>query len=319
MGTLSFLGSGCCMADAENCVLTFDVGGSHVSAAVCFRQNFRLGPVVSGSHSSTQTAEAFIDLVERLGREAAVGLERIPGAMLAVPGPFDLESGISRMQHKLPYLYGIDLRGAIAQHLGCKPAQVRFLNDANAYMWGEAGAGAARGFHHAVGLTLGTGIGSAFAVGGQVVTHGPGVPAEGEIWNLPYEGGIVEYFVSTRAIVGNYERRTGKKLEVVEIAHAAAGDPAAKAAFEEFGRHLGRVIRTQIGAFQPDVVVLGGGIARSPELFIDAARSELLDGSIQLRISELKDQAALVGCGVAWFGAKTDLVESAKTTPAQAS
>ena len=94
---------------------------------------------------------------------------------------------MSLMRHKLPFLYGVDLRQALAPRIGCDPVQVRFLNDADAYLLGEVGAGAAKGFGRAVGLTLGTGIGSAFAVDGRLVTPGPGVPKDGEIWNVPYE------------------------------------------------------------------------------------------------------------------------------------
>ena len=81
------------------------------------------------------------------------------------------------------------------------------------------------------------------------------MPAGGEIWNLPYEGGIVEDFVSSRAIVGNYER-CGKRREVVDLA-AAVSAILAQPAFTEFGQHLGVVIRTLLAGFQADVIVLG--------------------------------------------------------------
>jgi glucokinase len=221
--------------------------------------------------------------------------------MLAVPGPFDLKAGVSLMRHKLPYIYGVDLRTGLAARFGWQPSQVRFLNDADAYLLGEIGAGAARGFRRAVGLTLGTGIGSAFAVDGRLVTEGPGVPHGGEIWNLPYRGGIVEDFVSSRAIVGNYERRTGARREVVDLAAAVPADEAAREAFQEFGQHLGEVICTLLAEFRADVIVLGGGISRSPHLFLPTVQAGLVDSPAQLRISELKDRAALVGCGVAAF------------------
>ena len=89
--------------------------------------------------------------------------------------------------------------------------------------------------------------------------------------------------------------------QVVDIAAAAQTDPAARAAFEEMGLHLGKVIRALLSEFRPDVVVLGGGIARSAALFLPAAQRELPGSAIQLRISELQDRAALAGCGVAWF------------------
>jgi glucokinase len=284
---------------AENCVLAFDVGGSHVSAAVCRGTDFQLGPVFTAPHSDRRTSEAFVDLLHELGAKAEAGLNAKAGVMLAVPGPFDLQAGISLMRHKLPYLYGVDLRAAVAERFSVPPAQVRFLNDANAFLLGEIGAGAAGGFHRAAGLTLGTGIGAAFAVDGRIVAEGPGVPPGGEIWNLPYEGRIVEDFISARAIAGSYQRRRGIEREVVDLAAAAASDPAALQAFQDFGAHLGEVIRTQIGGFHAEVVVLGGGIARSASLFMPAVQSQLGRSAVQLRVSELKDKAALVGCGVA--------------------
>ncbi len=284
------------MADLlESRVLAFDVGGSHVAAAVCSTRDFSLGSVASAFHSTAHTSEAFLDLLYDLGMKALAGHDGMMGAMLAVPGPFDLQAGVSLMRHKLPYLYGVDLRCALAARFGLRPPQVRFLNDADAYLLGEVGAGAAHGFRRAVGLTLGTGIGSAFAIEGHLVTQGPGVPSDGEIWNLPYKGGIVEDFVSSRAIVGNYERSTGKRREVVDLAAAIPGDPAAQQSFTEFGQHLGAVIRTQLAGFHADVVVLGGGISRSANLFLPAVQAQLGDSPIQLRVSELRDKAALVG------------------------
>jgi len=306
------------MADlVESRVLAFDVGGSHVAAAVCSAPDFRLGMVASAPHPATHTSDAFLDLLYDLGMKARAGHDGNMEAMLAVPGPFDLQAGVSLMRHKLPYLYGVDLRQALAARFGLPAAQVRFLNDADAYLLGEIGAGAARGFHRAVGLTLGTGIGSAFGVDGHLVTEGPGVPAGGEIWNLPYRGGIVEDFVSSRAIVGNYERCTGKRREVVDLATAIPGDPAAREAFIEFGQHLGEVIRTLLAEFHADVIVLGGGISRSANLFLPAVQAQIGDSPIQLRVSELKDKAALVGCGVAAFRAQGGTPDPGKSTPVQ--
>lgn len=290
------------MADkAESPVLVFDVGGSHVSAAVCTGRDFHLGPVARGLHPATETSEAFIGLLHDLGVEAAAGLPAVTGATLAMPSPFDFKTGVCLMRHKLPYLYGVNLRNALADSFGWEPAQVHFLNDADAYLLGEVGAGAARGFARVVAITLGTGTGSAFAVDGRLVTDGPGVPKGGEIWDLPYEGGIVEDFLSSRAIANGYHFRTGNTSTVATLAAIAGSDPAAQETFAEFGLHLGRVLRTKLAMFHPDVVVLGGGISRAAHLFLPAVQRELNGPAPQLRISELQDLAPLVGCGVARF------------------
>jgi glucokinase len=272
-----------------------------VAAAVCHPDTYRLGPVVSAPHPDEPTSEAFVSMIHSLGIRASAGFEPVAGAELAFPGPFDFEAGISHMKHKLPYLFGVDLRQEIAARFNWQLAQVRFLHDSAAFLLGEIGAGAARGVSRAVGITLGTGIGSAFAVDGRVVTEGDGVPPGGEIWDLPYEGGIIEDSVSTRGIRGSYERRTGRAREVAELASAVAVDPAAAEAFAEFGHHLGVALRGALAAFAPQVIVLGGGISRSPHLFLPAAQRELGALGAELRVSALLDDAPLVGAGVEWF------------------
>ena len=292
--------------DKDSRVLTFDVGGSHISTALCLGDDLTFGPVASAQYGDVTSSDGFVGLLCDLATKAVGGNAKGIGATLAVPGPFDFEAGVSQMRHKLEYLYGIDLRRAIAARFECDPSQVRFLNDADAFLLGEVGAGAAKGFARAVGLTLGTGIGSAFAVDGRLVTTGPGVPKDGEIWNVPYENGIVEDFVSTRGIAGNYGRRTGKTISVAEIAAAVPSDADAQDAFADFGRHLGQVIGSLIADFRAEVVVLGGGISRSADLFLPITRAEIPDPELQVRVSELLDRAPLVGCAVATFAALQD-------------
>jgi len=289
------------MTGMSDSVLVYDVGGSHVSAALCRAGDFQLGEVFSEPHAEGVSAEAFLAMLVRLG-EAAVGGSRRPiGVALAFPGPFEYENGISRMQHKLASLYGVNLREPLAKFFGVPEASVRFLNDAAAYMLGEAGAGAARNAARMVGFTLGTGIGSGFIVDGKIVTSGKGVPPGGEVWNLPFEGATVEDQISTRAIQADYQRRTGRLVEVKEIASLAGVDVDATATFAAFGGNLGRVVRALVGEFAPEVVVLGGGIARSAELFLPSMLAEVAAMGFEVRIAELQDKAPLAGAGVAWF------------------
>ena len=281
-------------------VLAYDVGGSHISASVCSEANYSLGPVVKAPLPVEQSAEAFFDVLVQLAGKAGAEATTA-GAAFAMPGPFDYAEGISWMKHKMAYLYGVNLRDALAQRMGWNGMQVRFLNDAAAYLLGEVGAGAAHGVERVAGFTLGTGIGSGFAVNGRIVTEGAGVPPGGEIWNVPFEGGIVEDLVSTRFIKKAYRERSGTEKEVAEIAAEATHDPAAPEAFAQFGRNLGRIIRILLHDFRPQVVVLGGGIARSYQLFVPAVQDELSGIALEVRVAQLGDRAPLVGAALAWF------------------
>jgi glucokinase len=205
------------------CVLVYDIGGSHISAAVCAESYFALGPVSKAPQP--QSIDEFFDVLGNLASQVTAGVCGVAGAALAMPGPFDYAGGVSWMKHKMPYLYGVNVRHMLAKQLGWKDEQVHFLNDAAAFLSGEIGAGAARGVSRTVGITLGTGIGSAFAIDGYLKTEGLGIPHGGEIWNLPFEDGIVEDLISTRSIQQGYKECTGHEREVAEIAAGAAQDP----------------------------------------------------------------------------------------------
>jgi len=242
----------------------------------------------------------FVDLIYGLARQAAADLSSVTAAVLAVPGPFDLAAGVSYMRHKLKSIYGIDLRGALAARFGWKSEQFYFLNDAAAFLLGELEGGAARGAGKAVGIALGTGIGSAFAQDGRWVTAGPGVPAGGEIWNLPYGDGIVEDLLSTRAIKEHYARRAGTQKDVVSIAECADVDPDSRFVFERFGSDLGQAMRDILSPFAPEVIVIGGRIAQSSRLFLPSAQKQLSGFEVKLVTSTLLDEAPLVGAVAFW-------------------
>ena len=331
-------------------VLVYDVGGSHISAAVCDPHTFNLRglsraplPAEGAGHFS---AASFGRLIHTLGETAAkaawLSISDVCGAGLAMPGPFDYENGISQMRHKLPALFGVDLKSALAARFNWRPSQVRFVNDAAAFLLGEMGAGAAKGYHRAIGITLGTGIGCSFGIadqaGSRALTEGQGVPPGGEIWNLPYNGATVEDFVSTRFLRQQFQLAPGQTLEtaaeVAEIARIATdgtqncpgldpifenvghssgpSDPAdpnsphcrARRAFQIFGRHLGLALNQHAAAFEPDVIVLGGGISRAAPLFLPATRKALAGFSPKIALSVLMDEAPLTGAGVHWFTAQ---------------
>jgi glucokinase len=154
--------------------------------------------------------------------------------------------------------------------------------------------------NRAVGIALGTGVGSAFAVDGEIVVTGRGVPPDGEIWDLPYRDNTVENFISTRSVQRRYEQLTGVSAEVRDIAALGIEDPNVRQTFEAFGKELGEVLRHTCAEFAPQRIVLGGGISRAAALFLTSAERELADLDIHLRVSDLLERAPLIGAGVSW-------------------
>jgi glucokinase len=292
------------MSASQPRILVCDVGGSHISAALSDSADLKLAPAASAPYPTEQSARAFIGLIQDLANKALVlakSSDPLTGISLAFPGPFDYDEGISWMEHKLPYLRGENLRSALADHFVLPPQNIRFLNDAAAFLLGEIGAGAARGLHKVACLTLGTGLGAAFAIDGIQIFEGHGIPNNGELWNIPCDDGILENLISTRGIRAAYKERTHVDREVVELARSVDFDDAARETFREFGTNLGNALRTHLAQFAPATVVLGGNISRSANLFLPAAQSALGPVQLELKISELFDSAALYGAALHWY------------------
>lgn len=282
-------------------ILVCDVGGSHMSCALFHPVCKTLGtpshlPVACGG-SPAEFLAAFEALAKCI---LSPGVSPV-GVAVAIPNPFDYDRGISYMRHKYQHLYGVDLRPGLAGCLKVDPDRIHFLNDAAAFLIGELDQGAAAGASRVIGITLGTGVGSAFAIDGRIVVEGHGVAPGAEIWNLPYRDSVVENVISTLAIQRLYEQRTGNRLEVHEMAVLAMDHPQARETFTWFGHELGQVLRHIGLEFAPQIIVLGGGISRAAELFLPATNQELAEVPVRLRISLLFDRAPLLGAGISWM------------------
>lgn len=279
-------------------VVTLDIGGSHVTAALVdpvARQ------VVPGSRRVRHVGHD-APRQDLIAAWAGAALDAAPiaeapvlGVGIAIPSPFDHARGVSLHRHKFADLHGVNVAQALRDAwagsalAGIVPA---FGNDADLFALGEAWAGRGRGATRVIGVTLGTGLGSGFVDRGQVVTSGPGVPPDGELWDTPYLGGIAEDHVSTRALMGAYERVRHETVRPSGLAdRARAGDTRARAVWVEFGAHLAHVLAPHVATFVPDVVVVGGNLSRAWDLFA----GPLASLGAPCHPSELLDDAALLG------------------------
>lgn len=287
-------------------LLVFDVGGSHVAGALCDVADLRLSSRESVPVDANGTEEEFFSglrtLAARIVQKSGLQQGDVRGVSFAFPGPFDYGEGISLVKHKFASLYGKNLRVAVASRFSLPPARVQFVNDADAFLLGELSQTQHARTGRTLGVTLGTGVGSAFAIEGKIVHRGSGVPLQGEIWNLPWNGGIVEDAISTRALRSAYEKRTRGELSVREIASRCPSDADAVLVFKEFGTTLGNVLLSVAAEFRPSSVIFGGAISRSAELFLLHTQARLGD-SVRLLVSTLFEDAALFGAAVQWKNA----------------
>lgn len=289
----------------QNIALGVDIGGSHITSAAVDMETKTIIPgtlftsPVDNKGEADEILTAWVDTLKKVLQK--VPLFKVRGIGFAMPGPFDYVKGICLIRGVPKYekLYGVNVGKAISSRLGLAcDCSVRFMNDASSFAVGEAWAGKAKEYGKSVAITLGTGFGSAFVDDRIPVVDGPLVPKMGCVYHLPFEKGIADDYFSTRWLVSRYEELTGKKAGgAKDVADAAASDPSAMQVFNEFGDNLGGFLAPWLIKFGAEVLVIGGNISHAYNLFGGSFEKRLEDSgcSIKIAISELKEDAALLG------------------------
>jgi glucokinase len=262
-----------------------DGGGTSLKSAIVTSdgsivgKSFQITPIDSQGSAEIIIGAFIQTLSSNLKFAKNLGF-RIEGIGIGMPGPFDYKEGICLIPpelHKFRAIYGLNLKQELTDRLEIK--EVRFENDAWTFLRGEAWTGAARGYSRAIGITLGTGLGSAFLVKDKILTHGTGIPPLGWIGGIPYENGIVEGKITLRWISTRYKELSEQKsnLSIKEIARRGKqeGDKASLRTFEEMGERLGKILRPIASKFKVDCIVLGGQISKSFSLFSAPIKREL--------------------------------------------
>ena len=277
-------------------VLGVDIGGSHVTAAivdldkgVLVKNSIKRNAVDSRTNKEEILA-AWCEVINAAFGKNNVGEKSIG---IAMPGPFDYEKGVSLIkdQDKFDSLYMVNVREELAKKLAIKPSCIRLINDAAAFMQGEVFSGAAKGYQSVLGLTLGTGLGSAISVNG--------VSQDAALWNSEFKAGIAEDYLSTRWFIKKYKQLTGTTVEgVKELSSIAQTDHNAMKVFEEFGVNLSKFLEPIINGHGSEIVILGGNIAQAFPLFSNILQQKLPKTNI--KITELNEHASLIGAASCW-------------------
>jgi glucokinase len=274
-------------------IVSIDLGGTHVSAG---RIDVAAGEVRAFLRASLAPTADRNELVTRITQAAAdVAEGAVERIGVAVPGPFDYANGVCLLTHKLELLHGVDLRRELADALRTPPESIAFVNDADAFLLGEAWVGAARGHRRAAAVTLGTGLGSAFLEDGKIVDTGSRVPVEGSLHLIPYRGRPAEETVSRAALLAGYG---DPRLDVRDIAvRARNGDTRARQVFNDLASALGELTAPWLESFGATCLVVGGSISQAWDLLEDALRAALaeVDGLEKVVPGARVDDAALLG------------------------
>lgn len=281
-------------------VLGADIGGTHITAAFVDLVTRSILPetLVRTPVNAHATADDIISVWAGAVMESLNRLQvSSPCIGIAIPGPFNYEDGISKIQHQDKYdaLYNLNVKTLLAQRLGTDVRNIMLLNDAACFLQGEVFGGAAQGYTRVVGLTLGTGLGSA--------RYYAGTAKDAALWSTPFLDSIAEDYLVTRWFVKRYKELTGIKITGVrDLAEQADTHPEAQKLFREYGRNLGIFLANFIEVDKPEAVIVGGNIAKALHLFLPETKQVLAERAINTPVfgAILAEEAALLGAASCW-------------------
>lgn len=308
--------------DMERLVVGVDVGGTNVRSALVNER----GQVLLRAREPTcarRGVEVVLGQISRAIEKTLTEAERgVEGIGLACAGIIDMEKGIVTTSPNIPEFQDFPVKQKIEERFGLPTC---LLNDACAAALGEHTFGAGRGFHHLLYLTVSTGIGGGIIADDRLYLGAQGAAGEVGHQVIEAEGprchcgsrGCLEALASGWAIAREAKERGLKsgggafrsRPITAEMVHrwARAGDPVALEVIARAGEYLGIGLANLVNLFNPQLLILGGGVAKMGELLLGPAERALHErafalpaGIVRMVPPALGEDSGLLGVAV-WF------------------
>jgi glucokinase len=306
-----------------------DIGGTKLAAGLIDRQARLVARTITYTHAGCSpqgVIAAVIQVVDDLLAESGLSRQQIAGIGVGSSGHIDRQRGLVLTNSNLPDWDCYPLRDTLQQRLGLR---VILDNDANCAAWAEYRLGAGRGSRHMCYLTFSTGCGMGIVIDGRLYRGATGTAGEightvvnpdGPRCSCGKRGCLMSYACGmaldemARDCLECGEETLLKELcgdcpehvRAEQIADAARqGDVVALRLLETAGRYFGIGLSTVVQVLNPDTIVIGGGLAHIGPLLLDPCQRALdanihpvLVGSAQIKLSQLWQDAGMLGAGL---------------------
>jgi glucokinase len=308
---------------ADRLVLGMDVGGTKVAVGAV--AGARVDHLAEEPTELTST-DALLEGMARAYRQVAASAGEPEGVGVGVPSQIEFATGRVLSSVNIP-LEGVALREELSDRFG---VPVFVDNDANCAALAEAQLVDDAPASHLVMLTLGTGVGGGVVIDGTIFrgTHGLGaelghVTIDKDGPNCPGNcpnRGCIEALCSGTALerdatevgkdkadtpLGRVYARSGRVTGRDTVEAAQQGDPDALALLDRLGENLGVAISAFVNVFEPEHLVIGGGLSRAADLFVERAREEgaaralpALWERVSVSVARGGANAGVIGAGV---------------------
>ena len=302
-----------------------DVGGTHTKVAIL---NFH-GHILAKSSFLTKKykketlIKAISRSVDELVIKKKIRKKDILGLGIGVPGLVDFKKGL--------VFYFVNIRGWKNVPLKKKIEKVTGLksfvdNDVKVMAQGELTFGAGRGYKNVICLTLGTGVGGAVVIDGQLY-RGSSLVA-GEIGHIPINEkgplcncgsfGCMEAYVGREYFLRGVRKSLGKNKSILKemvkgklanitpeiLAQAARkGDSFSKKKWNELGQHIGNALVGVVNLFNPELIIIGGGMAEAGRFVFHPIRKIIKEKAMKVQKKKVKIIKAKLGNDAGVIGA----------------
>ena len=307
-------------------VIGVDLGGTNLRTAILSPD----GNILDRHKEATCAADGWekvvARLIENIKRQRKSAIQQgfdVAAVGVGAPGVIQADKGIVVKSPNFPDWNNLPLKDQLEKALG---TPVFLENDANAAALGEQWRGAGRGIRSMILLTLGTGVGGGIILDNKIWHGADGMAGEIGHMTLIPDGrpctcgntGCLEMYSSARGIVQSFREALGKsggvpdqlkQISSEQVYEAAgAGNETAVRVMKDMGRMLGIGIASLINIFNPERIVVGGGVKDAWPLFIGATREEIIKRAFavpakrtEIVPSELGDDAGMVGAAAVAF------------------
>ncbi len=271
-------------------ILACDIGGTHITSAIVASDTWSIlsETIVRKPINSAQNAKSiFLSWGSAMNESIALLGLSINQIGIAMPGPFDYENGISMMkgQNKYDALYQLDITAGLRDTLTTPTLEIRYINDAAAFLQGEIFAAGRHNEKKILGITLGTGLGSAIWQQGDKAI-------DADLWDTPYKEGIFEEYLVTRWFTRRFEEITGHKENgLKEIIEKYNTSDSFHLLIAEYRTHLYQFLQYFSSVESCNNYIIGGNIAKAWDIINQG--DYFKDFNISIGIYE--EKAALIG------------------------
>jgi fructokinase len=285
-----------------------DLGGTKIEGIVLDVKGSELYRKRIPTHSE-RGYEAILAGIAGLYRDMTSRIGGSPHTLgIGTPGAISLKTGLLKNSNTV-CMIGKPLKTDIERVLG---RSLAIQNDANCFAEAEALLGAGRGKDLVFGVIIGTGCGGGIVYKGHVLTGIHAIAGEWGHTSMDPNGpvcycgarGCVETYISGGGFEKRYAERYGERKNAGQIVEdSRAGDPRALAMMEAYYGWFGRAVANLINILDPDIIVLGGGMSKTDEIYthgVKAVAEKIFSDGLDTPIvrHQLGDSAGVIGAAM---------------------